>query len=388
MKWYRRIYRLALAALLFAGWMTGVRGWFLALFAGVGLLLVGVGLNVWTAVSFSFSQTASAQTVTRGETLGLTLSVHNDKPFPFTMLGLTVHPVDPEGEPEKLVVHLPPQERAEVERQLLCPYRGEWTFGLSELEVTDLFALAPMRFPMSRMKWYHPLKVMVYPRLYDLPLLRARLEDEKQWALRQTRMADAGDSFAGPRQYREGDRAARIHWKATAKERELYTRQYELPRQGETVVLLDNRQLAAGGLQLRYESLACECAAALCREHLRQLQETRLRFCGDLAPLAGRSPGDFDAMYQTLARVPFHGELPPEAAAENLLLTGELPTAVYLVTGAVTEALAASLEGLRSRGIRTVCLLAAPEEPGQAVPPGVTVIRRGEDLETLGGDAL
>lgn len=51
--------------------------------------------------------------------------------------------------------------------------------------------------------------------------------------------ADHGESFAGTRQYRDGDSLKRIHWIQTIRTREIYTRQYELATQQLTLLLLD-----------------------------------------------------------------------------------------------------------------------------------------------------
>ena len=56
MKRIRIPFYLLMAVCLFGGWITGLRVWFIAFIAQVCLLLASLGLNLWTALSFAYTQ--------------------------------------------------------------------------------------------------------------------------------------------------------------------------------------------------------------------------------------------------------------------------------------------------------------------------------------------
>ena len=199
--------------------------------------------------------------------------------------------------------------------------------------------------------------------------------------------------MTGPRLYRPGDPAKRIHWKASAKARELHTKQYELPLEEQCRILLDNRPGERGGEEaLIYQDLMCECAASLARHGLERGHETVLQECReDRGAVSGRLMSDFSALYDWLALLPFDGDLPVEEALSLARRTGENLRVLYLLTDGLAPAAAEVLRALAGRGCEIRCVLIAPgggQRETTADFPCVTVTR-GEELPArLGGVLL
>lgn len=117
--------------------------------------------------------------------------------------------------------------------------RGIVTVGPLQVELTDPFGMARLRLPAAGTS-----ELVVYPEiepLVALPLSSGN--DPLAGAEHPNSLGRSGEDFYALRAYVVGDDLRRVHWAATARLDELMVRQDELPWQGRTTVVLDDRRV-------------------------------------------------------------------------------------------------------------------------------------------------
>lgn len=154
-------------------------------------------------------------------------------------LRLDVRDCPPEGMPsegEEYSLMVQPGMRHTHVYRVTPTRRGDFAFGDIWLRLHGRMGLVRLarRVPMSE-------SVKVYPNLletekYNLMARRGRLQ---QVGIRAARLVGAGREFESLREYQRDDEYRRIDWKATARRGKLISRQYEVERSQNVVLMLD-----------------------------------------------------------------------------------------------------------------------------------------------------
>ena len=386
MKLFRVLFFAAMAAFFFTARLTGRREFFLLFFILLFVALYALILNVWTVLSFSYVQDLRDQTAVKGSSTRLSLGIYNDKPFPLTMMRVRVETAVP-SEQTALRFNLSPRSRISFDIPLHCAYRGLYDVGMTTIEVNDVFGLFNIRYDMRRLPYYRQRVLKIFPRLIALPFLPAQSRDTKFSSGTQGRLADSGESYADLRQHRPGDPLKRVHWKASARKRELLIKSYDLPLETAALIAVDTSAVYEGEEALRYADLACECAAAVAHHCLKAGYTVSVVDADPKhPPVEGGSQKAFARLYEGLAVLPF-GKGGDFAAGlrESARLRPGL-RAVYALTSRRDVALDSALAELARSGCAVKCILLDPtgEKLRQEASrvPGVTMrfITFGEDI--------
>ena len=138
---------------------------------------------------------------------------------------------------------LPPQGEASV-RYLTTPRsRGDFGFG-------DVFVRGVGRLRLStwQVRFATAAPVKVYPNLLQVRRyeLLARADRLREMGFRTLRIRGEGTQFESLRDYVPDDEYRDIEWKATARKRKPITRQYEIERSQNVMLLLDAGRMMLG----------------------------------------------------------------------------------------------------------------------------------------------
>ena len=155
--------------------------------------------------------------------------------------------------PLKLTVHDDPGELCETDRLPQEVRLDPWKEKTIQYVVTPLqrgateLSAVHLRFPTVLGLWTrHQIRdvksaVRIYPDIravyrYELMASRNRLAEI---GVRMMRMPGQGREFERLREYRYGDEIRQIDWKATARQRELITREFNVERNQNIVLMVD-----------------------------------------------------------------------------------------------------------------------------------------------------
>ena len=321
-----------MAMFLLAGLVTGRREFFLLLFIMGFILIYSLCLNIWTARSFCYLHEVEKKVCVKGDQTYMRVVVTNDKPFPFSLMRITMVPVV-RSQKACERFSLPPGSSITFTVPLACPYRGIYNVGISTLEINDSFGLVRTIFNILDMPYYRHIEVKVYPQLTELGALPAGESDTKYVG---KRYVEQGESYAGLRPYIPGDSLKRIHRAVSARRREWFVRIYDLPLETSVIIALDTVTACGAGEEGLYLSdLCCQCAAAIARYSLKAGYRVIYRDNGSdsALTLVLDSANDFQKLYDRLAELDFEAD---EGSPEGFpqLAAGQFTDAqvVYLIS--------------------------------------------------------
>jgi len=372
MKRLRVPYVVVMAASLLAGLLTGERVCFLVFFVQALLLLFCIAVIIYTAASFAYVQAVSRDEAVKGDTIRLHLEIHNEKPYPFTMMRVHIQAVS-SRENKVLSFHLAPKDSISFDLPVACQWRGETGVGMSIVELRDMFGLVHINFPLNLLPYYRPRRLLILPKADSLSLSMAGNPRRLQVRGALTQPSDSGNDLYGLQSYRPGDTDRQIHWKVSAAHHALYTKWYEREARPQCIILIDDCMPYSGEEGKIAADLLCCTAATLSRWALSH--QNGVMLCAGSAhipKIQGEGLQDYSLIEKWLAFLPFEGEggmfqsLDAELAGSA---AAGLP--VYLLT-AVPGSLSHVMEGVLRRGAQVVCIWTAMS-PGEvpSLPDGV-----------------
>lgn len=237
-----------------------------------------------------------------------------------------------------------------------CPHRGVWQLGLDKLRIQDIFGFFSLPLFFCRELGRERLKLTVYPAVVELAGEPAPPVISNEYNESSFITADHGESFAGTRQYRDGDSLKRIHWIQSIRTRELYTRQYEVATEQLTLLLLDTG-LPSGANPAGCADMMTECAASLGYYYVIHGQPVQL-----LCPRAEmesivRYPEEFPAMHTLLAELDF-GAVPGffELDAPAVRTMSSIRS-LHVMTYRLSHELLEALRPLTAKRIPVTCIV-------------------------------
>ena len=157
---------------------------------------------------------------------------------------------------------------AAIVRDFQIPVRGEFPIGPLWLRVSGPFGLVEVqRLAVEAV----PIRVL--PETYhsrDELLKDPRAQELLLDKPTKVRRGGLGTEFESLREFREGDDPRRIDWRATARQRHLIVRQYQLERHRDVMIVVDcGRLMGADGGQGSKLDCAIDSALMVARDPIR-----------------------------------------------------------------------------------------------------------------------
>ncbi len=194
---------------------------------------------VWNRVSLwrvSYERSVSEHRVFVGETVELSVALHNRKILPLawtqvddqfpSVLAPTNRPLSPSHIPltGTLTLHaaLGGFERARWRFSLPCNQRGFFSLGPARVKSGDLFGLFERAWTSPRTE-----RLIVYPRIESMEDWGLPPKDPLGDVQSRTRLYDDPTRPRGVRDYHPEDAIKHIHWRATARTGELQVKTYD-----------------------------------------------------------------------------------------------------------------------------------------------------------------
>ena len=226
--------------------------------------------------------------------------------------------------------------------------RGRYRLGGAELVIGDGFGLAEVRIALDRSD-----EVIVYPRVYPLEGLFTDAGGSSGEHGRALLHRTAGYDLHSIRDHQQGESLRRVHWRSTAKRRKLMVKELQDTPRDEASVLLDgDAHAVAGEVPESTFDYQVRAAASLLHRLVESGQRSSLVIHG--AAHTRIRVGDAGGQWPT-ALGALAGAQPdaPRSLATALGESAHAPTRVdaarvYIVTAAMSAALAERLLGLRS----------------------------------------
>lgn len=198
--------------------------------------------------------------------------------------------------------------------QIVCKYRGEYPIGVKEIVVTDMFGLFRFRY-----KNEGKIEALVYPRIIhkdELKSLEEMINNNHQETIYEQVEQDVVT-----REYIPGDALKRIHWKVSAKEQKLKTRNMIGERRHRIALLFDTQRYSKNiqdYLPLENQILEAVLALSVLLAK-KNISHSVIYHMQGIRSRKIEGIGQFESLYEEIAHLCFQEEYRLDLALEWLL---------------------------------------------------------------------
>ncbi len=342
------------------------------LFFGISLIPV-VAIIYLGLVYFRFRiyQEIESRNIVCRQPMPYYFMLHNGEKYAFA--GISVRLFSKlsfvEDIPDDRECQLLPGEEYVCRTKLVCKYRGEYEVGVKEVVVTDFFRLLRFRYRIPS-----TIKALVYPRIIQ----KSELNTLAELADLPGKESPFGQAYldAVVRDYVQGDALKQIHWKASAREQKLKSRNYIGEEKTGITFFCDTKRYYKDIYQyLPLENQILETLLALGFFWAEKNTPFTVYFSSNkINRLHVESVKGFDTFYETVAHVMFDEKEETEKCFIDMLKLGALSDAKFFIgiLHELSEKVMGMLEELAATG--TIVLLYAITDEDME-----TYVRRGND---------
>lgn len=302
-------------------------------YAFVVMLIIPVVSTIHMVLSISavkYHQHFDTDHPIKGEILTYTLSLANESSIPTVPIKIKYRTVKPGVETTlpDLTVSLKAGERLERDYAISCPYRGVYTVGLEQFELTDLLGWVRVRRPVWHRTFY------VYPRV---------LEVDYPFAIGYAGEINTGTNpgasedyaqFEGLTQYRHGQSTRHVAWKKFAALGEPYIKSYGRTSEPGVSIYVDlRRHEPLSPAVLEREDCSIEIMVSLVKYFLdRSVPVTVTAMGRSRYTFSADDPGQFPRFHKDTVNLMFSDTISPTELYRGDVQTTALPTSVIFIT--------------------------------------------------------
>lgn len=217
---------------------------------------------------------------------------------------------------------------SEIAREIIPVSRG--IYRLDSLLLLDS---DPAGLFIHRKRLSLPSTVTVYPRIIPLPSLEIPYTASSLESEAQAPTAGNGQDFFGLREYHPGDNFKNIHWRSSAKRRQLLVRDFEQNAAPAAAVILWGYAPQLKSLPPEILENMVSLAASICEKLARTTCNLSIAFLGETATIC--QPKNAAQLFDDamLALTLFQpGDIPLTSVQDSLLSTLPAGTRLFVIT--------------------------------------------------------
>lgn len=278
-------------------------------FSALLLPLVSLSFAFFTLFTFRLLENVDQRIVVKGDVITYTYEIGNQTKLLFCPMTITF--TDSKvlfkdtilGEEDEFILY--PDEVKKAVKRVDCRYRGSYYIGIQAISIRDFFNLFKLDF-----KAIENPKILVYPKIREL------VQDNKDTSLIETTESIVSKTnkdpsiFSSVRNYQSGDSLKTIHWKLSAKQGELLTKQFEGSINSRTKIIINSDSLPFSFEQnIVMQDYIIEGIVATIKYLLENNTPTSLAYYKhDNQYISGSNNNDFGQFYNALANMMFSGK--------------------------------------------------------------------------------
>ena len=337
------------AALLVCGMSTGAQAYYLIAFTLLILLLISFVSALWALLTVKVEMKGLKPRVERGDTLMTIFTVRHMSLLPVSAIRLKLSVPSAFSPNQEISVPSMPFARKLFRWRIACPHRGVFEAGVIRIYAADLFGLVTL----SRKSGMKLVKVDVAPRVpAALPM------ELKGGDIGPETISRAAEDTASPsdvRKWQDGDPLKKVHWKLTARRREVMVRVYEESARPDTLIIPDLTEISAMRDQaLAIEDCVCEACAGAAKAQLEAGYPVIMPLTSKTpSEISGQFPADIAAFVDALMRVKFDSPYEYEQVLTLMMRRMSRTGGAVVVTPHLTSRIADMTARMQRSGVRT-----------------------------------
>lgn len=270
--------------------------------------VVALLYTFYVYIRFKVYQTIESKTVVKGEKTPYQFTLSNEDVIAYTNVNVTF--IKNKSSIDNLVLSksycLVPKEGIDKLTSITCLYRGEYKVGIKSIVVTDFLNIFRITYPAPS-----TINMRVLPRVVKLDRLSIiPLDFDMKKSVFSLGNAQENIDI-DMRKYSNGDNKKSIHWKASAKKQELFTRKYSDNPKSEIRLIMDLSIAKDDEInRIIIEDKIIETALAITDYFCRKGTPSTLLFDNDEKNLVHiNSKSDFNVFYNFCADIKFESEV-------------------------------------------------------------------------------
>lgn len=329
------------------------------------MVIVTIGLlYFWTRTvvkRLDFTQRALKEFAYVGDSFEIKTMVYNESflPVPFVEIKNQMADYISGTAMPNSVVSLMPFDSKSIFDRVVCKYRGYYSFGPIDVNISDIFGL---------FSWNRKVKcegfVSVFPKVIRLDKFSVKPMQTFGTVTTKQRADEDYSSISDIRKYYPGDSMKRIHWKVSAKKGNLHVKNFEMSGSSEAYIFLNLYHSSYNEVyRLDTEEKAVECATAIIYYMLSKNIDTGFYSSGQkLVYTRGRDLNEFKKFMEELIRVKSCGTIPMEDLLESKARLIPKGSSIVIVTPEVSGRLVEKIVELRETGYDVIIVYIAVED--------------------------
>jgi uncharacterized protein (DUF58 family) len=278
---------------------------YMLLYTMILLPVVSLAYTFVIYLRFKFGQELDKKFVTKGDKVNFIFNINNEDFFIYPYIRVIFHGAKTIFENQFQVKNfsLQPFCGKNFSFELQCNYRGNYEIGIHSIEIEDFFGLFKFRYNI-----FEPKYVTVYPKIVYLDrfMLKTDFMSESHSMLNANN--EDLSTVSDVRNYAYGDSLKRIHWKLTAKSREVMVKKYQSTSETSTLMLLDlHKNPYSAGENIILEDKVIESIVSVMYYCLHNWIRVNLVFySGKLVSLEAKNHLMFNEIFEVMAKVKFN----------------------------------------------------------------------------------
>jgi len=287
--------------------------------------------------------------------------------------------------PDDEEYELLPGESYTYHTNLVCKYRGEYEVGVKEIVITDFFCLFRLRYRI-----HGTIKALVYPRLIHKEELSG-IKDIIDVSSLQSELNRTQPDVV-TRDYVQGDSLKYIHWKVSAKEQKLKTRNLLGERKKEILLCYDTKRYSSKEeVYIPLESQILETVLTIGLHFAeKNIPYTICYGQGDMRKQQIEGLSKMDYLYQEIAGVQFDEKENAESLLQQMIQERLhiQAHAFIMVVHEVSDEMMERLQNFAAEGLFVILYLITDENTENYIRQGnerfnIVVLPIEGDLEEL-----
>ena len=342
-------YLILAATMLVCGLSTGAQAYYLVAFTLILLLIISFASALLALLTVKVEMKGLKARVNRGDTLMTIFTVRYFSPLPISAIRLKLSVPSAFSPNQEISVPALPFVKKLFRWRIACPHRGVFEAGIVRIYASDLFGLVTL----SRKSGMRLVRVDVAPRVpRDLPM------ELKGGDIGPETISRSDEDTASPsdvRKWQDGDPLKKVHWKLTARKREVMVRVYEESARPDTLIIPDLTEVSAMKDQaLAIEDCVCEACLGIAKAQLESGYPVRMPLTSKTpSEIAGQFPSDIAAYVDALMRVKFDSPYEYEQVLMQMMRRMSRTGGCVIVTPHLTSRIADLAARMQHSGVRT-----------------------------------
>jgi uncharacterized protein (DUF58 family) len=346
---------------LLTGYVTGNNIYYIVFYTFIFVALLSLISLIINYSQFNYLQKVTPKQGVKGETVNLDMQVHNDFIVPLPMVDIEYDLPD-----DSLNLYansarfgVPGRDKVSINQNVFCKYRGKWRVGIKKARIYDMFGLFHITLDFYKNPNYRTQSLIIAPRIVNLDFLPLPFKENASSQNPIQKITSDTAETSDIRAYINGDILKKIHWKLSLAKQELMVKNHSLSLEPDTLIYVDCSSHGFTGIKaIELEDMIAECATAVSNYLLQSYLAAKFVMVGkERTELIGRSPEDFNAVYENISNLTFDYDFSFfDLFADELSAIAHV-NSIFIITHSITPKGFDSLVYLREASINITLIL-------------------------------